>query len=216
MRLLFRPAPVLLGRWFLIAAALAVTAPGAASQATVVGGHVGRVSSHQTWVTEPPDPDRRGILVGAYADVQTPLPWLQVVVEASFTSRGGGVPVDESSGRFAAAESRVDYLTLPLLLKTGLSAGPVRVFLYGGPAQELELRKRLPASIDATITEERVSVFALFVGGGVSLDLAWGRIYVEARRSQGMGKAFEAGGQPIRHRGVEVLARIGVFRGQTR
>ena len=55
-----------------------------AQEIRAVGGHLGRTSSRQMWSGALETDERRGLVLGAFVEVATPLDLLGVIAEASY------------------------------------------------------------------------------------------------------------------------------------
>ena len=196
----------------LLSLALFPATPGASSaQPVVVGAVLGRAESRELRERAGDSDLREGLVVGAWADVETPARLVHVLAEAVYARRGGRFPLGGPGGLSGEVESDWLAATVAPLLSTGI--GPVAVYVYGGPTLEVPVRTRTAAALRsayATPSDQGLSVTA-----GTGLEARWGRWSVrgEVRVVEGLTSAYSGSAGDVRHRSTEVLVRVGKRRG---
>ena len=183
-----------------------------AQEIRAVGGHLGRTNSRQMWSGALETDELRGLVLGAFVEVATPLDWLNVMAEASYVQRGGRVSL-EAVGLESqeTVDTRVEYISFPLVLTARLFRNPVGIYAYAGPAVDYYANIQAAPSVAALYSTERGTVLTGVVGGGVELLVAqrWS-LRVEARLMEGLSAAFEGRLGEIRHSSFELFIRAGV------
>jgi len=176
-----------------------------------VGAFFGSTSSEQIW----PDPvaaDRlRGMALGVYIDVQTPLPFLSIRAEAGYAGRGSVLWDEElDPERSAEAAIRGHYLSFPVHGKVEAGLGPVSGYLFAGPTLDFLLSSDCTELFCQIVQEEKTTVVSVAAGAGVGLELPRGfRLGVEARHTEGLSEAYRGGPGSGRNRTLELLVRMG-------
>ena len=188
-----------------------------AQEIRAVGGHLGRTNSRQVLAALETD-KRRGLVLGAFVEVATPLDWLGVIAEASYVQRGGRVSLEMVGleGQ-ETVDTRVDYISFPLVLAARLFRNPVGIYAYAGPAVDYYLNVQGEPIVADLYSLEKTTVLTGVVGGGVELLVAqrWS-LRLEARLMEGLTAAFEGRLGEIRHRSFELFIRAGVRPRSTR
>ncbi len=182
------------------------------AQIRAVGGQLGRTNSSQLLAGGFETDERRGLLLGAFVEVATPLNWLGVIAEASYVQRGGGISLETVGLQGQdTVETRVDYISFPLLLAARLFRNPVGIYAYVGPAVDYYLNVQGEPMVADLYSLEKGTVLSGVVGGGVELlvEQRWS-LRFEARWMEGLTPAFEGRVGEIRHRSFELLIRAGV------
>lgn len=145
---------------------------------------------------------RNGWRVGAYVLAPTPL-GLRVQGEAALVQRGGRARLPGGSGALEA-----DYLSMSVLPRWDLSAGPVTLFVYAGPSVEVHLRTRAAAELAEVYRQANTQVLGLELGTGLAVGLGGGqRISVELRLSEGLVSAFADPAPETRLRSLGFVVR---------
>lgn len=177
-----------------------------------VGGVAGWVSSRQIW-SGPAETDYlEGFLVGAFAEVKTPIALLSVRAEGHYVQRGT-VVLREGSELDYDGVVRGHYLSAPIHLKVGRSLGPLSLSLLAGPTFEVLLHSRLSSGLESVILEEQGMVISATVGAGVGLQLTdERRVELKIRLTEGIGDAYQGHFVTMRNRSIEALLRVGVSR----
>ena len=182
-----------------------------AQEIRAVGGHLGRTSSRQMWAGALESDERRSLVLGAFVEVATPLDRLSVIAEASYVRRGGRVSLEavglQGQG---TVDTRVDYISFPVVLAARLFRNPVGVYAYIGPAVDYHLNTQGEPSVADLYSTEKKTVLTGVLGGGVELLVAqrWS-LRLEARLMEGLSAAFEGRLGEIRHRSFELFVRAG-------
>ncbi len=192
--------------------------PRVLAQIRAVGGHLGRTNSVQLLGGGLETDERRGLLLGAFVEVATPLERLGVIAEASYVQRGGRVSLETVGLQGQeTVDTRVDYISFSLMLAARLFRNPVGIYAYAGPAGDYYMNVQgEPAVADLYFTQKS-PVLTGVVGGGVELLVAqrWS-LRLEARLTEGLTAAFQGRLGEIRHRSFELLIRAGVRPRSTR
>lgn len=174
---------------------------------SVVGGFAGRTESRQLRDREEPSAWRSGLTLGGFVDVQTPVPFLGVLAEASIAQRGGAF--DAPGGQGLRSEVESDVMAFTAAPKLRLGVGPVSVFLYGGPSVEIPLRTRSAPDLASAYRNPAGQIFAAVAGGGLGLRVAAWSVSVEARVAEELTNAYSGDGGDFRHRAREIVVRVG-------
>ena len=182
-----------------------------------MGGHLGRTDSRQLWSALETD-ERRGLVLGAFVEVATPLDWLGVMAEVSYVQRGGSVSL-ETVGLESqeTVDTRVEYISFPVVLTARLFRNPVGIYVYAGPAIEYYTNIRAAPSLADAYSMVKTTVLTGVAGVGVEFLVGhrWS-LRLEARLMEGLSLAFEGPSGEIRHRSFELLIRVGVRPRSTR
>ncbi len=189
-----------------------------AQEIRAVGGNLGWTSSRQLWSGALESDERRGLVLGAFVEVATPMDWLSVIAEASYVQRGGRVSLEAVGLQTPdTVDTRVAYISFPVVLTARLFRNPVGIYAYIGPAVDYHLNTRGEPSVADLYSTEKKSVLNGVVGGGVELLLKerWS-LRLEARLIEGLSAAFEGRLGEIRHRSFELFIRAGVRPRSTR
>ncbi len=175
-----------------------------------MGGHLGQTDSRQLWSALETD-ERRGLVLGAFVEVATPLDWLGVMAEVSYVQRGGSVSL-ETVGLESqeTVDTRVEYISFPVVLTARLFRNPFGIYVYAGPAIEYYTNIRAASSLADAYSVEKTTVLTGVAGGGVEFLVGhrWS-LRLEARLMEGLSPAFEGPSGEIRHRSFELLIRAG-------
>ncbi len=183
-----------------------------AQEIRAVGGHLGWTNSRQMWSGALESDERRGLVLGAFVEVATPLNWLSVIAEASYAQRGGKVSLEAVGLQGQeTVDTRVDYISFPVVVSARFFRNPVGIYAYIGPAVDYHLNTQGEPSVADLYATEKKSVLTGVVGGGVELLVAqrWS-LRLEARLMEGLSGAFEGRLGEIRHRSFELVIRAGV------
>lgn len=177
---------------------------------TVVGLIGAHSANEQIWKPDAAADDVAGVVAGAFAHATTPLGWLSVVAEGTYTQRGGNV-LDNGPDEPATGAIRSDYLTMSVHGRASVGIGPVRVHVAAGPTIDQLIRSRLDATLAPVLEREGSTVFAAAWGAGLSV-LIGGRYTaeVEVRRVEGLGDAYSGGFRSVKNRSREIVARVGI------
>ena len=150
--------------------------------------------------------EHSGFLVGAWARVRTPAPWLTVTAEATVARRGG--EYDEGPGEPTATVD-VDYVSVAVLPALRVPVGPVALSLFAGPGLDIHLRSQAAVSLQSAFREPATQVFAGVVGAGLDAVLGRTLLGVEVRHHEQLSDAFSGPAEGVRHRSTEAVFRIG-------
>jgi hypothetical protein len=188
-----------------------------AQEIRAVGGHLGRTSSRQVFDGALKTDERRGLLLGAFVEVATPLDWLSVIAEASYVQRGGEISLEAFGLQGQeSVETKVEYISFPVVLSARFFRNPIGIYAYVGPAVDYYLNVQGSPMVSDLYTTERTTLTGV-VGGGVELLVAqrWS-LRLEARLMEGLTAAFDGRLGEIRHRSFELFIRAGVRPRSTR
>ena len=182
-----------------------------AQEIRAVGGHLGRTSSRQLISSAVDTDERSGLVLGAFVEVATPSDWLGVLAEASYVQRGGKVPL-ETVGLLSqeTVDTRIDYISFPVVLTARFFRDPFGIYVYAGPAVDYYTRLQTAASLADLYATEKRTVLTVVAGGGVELLVGrrWS-VRLEARRMEGLSPTFDGRLGDVRHRSFELLIRVG-------
>ncbi|HKJ03531.1 MAG TPA: hypothetical protein VJ997_13780 [Longimicrobiales bacterium] len=197
-----RTVPLLL--MLIVLSAASVEAQGVRA----VGVHAGQVRSRWRHDRSPDSEERTGPVVGAFVDVQSPAGFVSILAEASWTRRGGAYPIGVRDTYTGTVQ--VDYLTLAVLPVLRLSAGPLSVLTYAGPAVDIHVRTRAGGELAAAFATPSPQVLTVDAGAGVELALGRGwSVRGEFRVNEGLTHAFSSDADNPRSRSREILVRVG-------
>ena len=210
---MFRTASLTLA----VSATLALSPSTVAAQARPItlGGLGGWVQNTPVWNRDFDTESVGGVVLGAWVNVPTPVQWLSVTAEATFTQRGSGTVLDprEVPGAIGVSPIRTDYVTASVLPRGTIDIGRVRLHATTGPTVDLLLRSRVDVVLEPELDEPATAVFAWTAGVGVGADVAPGWVAeLEARIVEGLSSAYSGDLGTLRNRSIEVLARVGVKR----
>lgn len=188
-----------------------IIAPPAAAQGTATfGGFVGQVESRQLHSHDIDTETRTDVVLGAFADLTTPISWLHIVLEASLARRGGDYET-ETSGGPATQTARVDYLSFVLLPTGRLELGPAALYASLGFARESDLGTRSTAELAPLFIEPASQVLALVAAAGVEISIKRGwSARLEVRELNQISPAFRPPSGDIRHRSREFVLKVGM------
>lgn len=185
--------------------ALAALPGSSLGQTLTMGLMGGSVESKQILQNADDSGTRSGILVGAFVDVETPTPFLQVLVEGAFVQRGGTFTLD--SGFETEVEANFLAFTVAPTLRFG--TGPAAAVLYAGPTVETSTNTRSPGELNNAYASPSGQVFGVTVGGGLEVGVGTWLVRGEARLLEELSSSFRNGSGDIRHRSTEIVVRIG-------
>lgn len=180
------------------------TAAGQGFLAGVVGGRAesrllrDRFADSEPWA---------GPVAGGWVEVQAPSRLLHVLAEATWTRRGGGYP--DTPGAVGGNAVRSDHLTFLVAPTLRAGVGAVSVLTYGGPSLQLHLRTRAGSEVAHLFRDASAQAFGFAVGAGVAVALGGWEVRGEARRVEGLSRAYAFDDGDFLHRATEVLVRVG-------
>lgn len=170
----------------------------------------GQASSRQLWSGAFSTDHVRGVSVGAFADVQTPVPFLSIRAEVSFVRKGTTVQ-DEGQAESIPARIESDYLGIPIHGKATLRLGPVTGYLFAGPTVEQLLTTRCQSDVCSALGDEKPTVVSVGLGCGFGLDISdAARTELEVRLTEGLSESYVGASGGVRNRSIELLGRIGL------
>jgi hypothetical protein len=148
---------------------------------------------------------RTGLAGGLYLGYSAPV--VGVGFEALYAQRG--LESDES---LSTAETRLDYIDLPVYLKINIPVSGFRPFVYAGPQISFEVRCKTAGGADCPETSDRKSTdYAAVVGAGLRLGKRTA-ITLEGRYVYGLQDlklATLTSGDSYKHRTFMLLLGIG-------
>jgi len=194
----------------LVVLASSPPAPAAAQSApTVVGVVAGGARTTLLWRPEAEAEKHTGAVVGAFADVSTPIRGLSVRAAATYTERGGDSPVDGSPPIVAGL--RVRYLSVAIHAKLTKAIGPLRVHVAAGPTVDQVLSSALDPGLAQSLDRESPVVPAVTAGGGVGAWMGGGLfVGIDLRVTESLGDAYSGDFIDVRTRSVEALLHVAV------
>ncbi len=190
---------------------------GAARPATdkgTVGVFAGRVSARQLWGHPMGSKPLNGLTVGAFVEAQTPVSFLAVRAEVGYAAKGTILWNEaEDPDRLSEAKIRVHYLIVPIHGKVTVGAGPVSLYVFGGPTLDLLLASRCAEHACPFVRGEKGTVLNAAVGAGVGFQAAGVyQVGFEGRLTEGLGDAHLGEVGSARNRSTALLVRIGRLR----
>jgi len=203
-------------RSFLGLAALGVLALPAATSAQasprmvagVVGGYT---TTEHVWTPSAETRRVGGLLIGGFADVQTPLEWLTAGFELAYTQRGSDVFVDVG-GQPSPGGIRADHLSFAIRVKAKVEIGPARLHLVAGPVSDFVIRSRLDPLLMQILDDESSAPFGVVAGVGLGFWVAEDLfVDFEARIVEGLQSSYSGDLIRARNRSLEVVGRVGMF-----
>lgn len=180
----------------------------AEAQRRALGLVMGVVESTQTRARQPDSEVHSGLMVGAWVDQQTPVPWLSVTAEAFLVRRGARYILDDGFAR----QLDVDYVGAALLPSLRGTAGPASFVGYAGPGLDFHLRSQSSLELQGIFLQAAGQTFAGVVGGAVEFTTERTTFRFDARLHQQLSRAFEGEVSDAKHRSVEFLFRLGMRR----
>jgi len=178
-----------------------------ANAQSVAGGTAGVVWSRQLEDRQDPSESRKGAILGAFLDVQTPVRHLAILAEAFYAQRGGLLdPVGTST---EPAEIRVDMLDFTVAPTVRFGFGPASAFAYGGPTLEITMNQRYSPEIAAAYQTPAGQLFAVTAGAGVAFGTGLWSVRAEARIVEELSPAFTGDAGDLKYRSQEILVRVG-------
>jgi hypothetical protein len=187
----------------------------ARGQRTVVGATGGWATTTQRWKPSRSTEDYGGLMLGMFADAATPVPWLVVRGELTYTRRGGDVFLDfdfqDTEPPLGPARIRMDYLTVVVHGKLQWVFGPLSAHFSFGPTLDQVLRRRMDPLLSQILEEETATVFSVAVGGGVgSWVTEWLHVAFDVRLTEGLSPAHEGNFSSVRNRSFEGFLSVGI------
>ena len=150
---------------------------------------------------------RTGFLGGAFAEARLS-DTFSVQVEAFYTQKG--FEISSATGK---ATYRLDYVEVPLTAKATFCSGPLRPYLFTGPAVGFRLSAKTETSqTSGDFTDfTRSTDLGVDVGAGVLYRLDGGAaLLLEGRYSIGLVNVFDSGpaGGTVNTRDLKILAGV--------
>ena len=167
------------------------------------------------------DLDRRnGLAASAFAEWNL-LPTASLVTEVGYAQRGFVETMEERSApgetiQIVEANTRLDYLTLPVMVKLQRTTSTVTPYLLAGPRLGV-LMHRQPGTFEFTTSEWESELAAFYervaVGGTVGLGLSTGRLLparllVEARYDVDISDSLASVPRDTRNHALFIAAGI--------
>jgi hypothetical protein len=178
---------------------------------TIVGVVGGLVRNEGVWKPASESAGVDGVLLGAFANAATPVPWFAVRGELAWVRRGDDVAL-MIGGVSTPGGVRSDYLTFTLHPRVSAPLGPIRFHLAGGVVVETLLRSRVDPAL-APILRGTSTIFGLSGGAGLGGRVAGRyRVEVEARVFRGFTDAYSGLSVSTQNRTLEFVTRLGIPR----
>jgi hypothetical protein len=187
-----------------------LTPPDAPHRGTV-GVFLGMTSSREVWNGSVVSDRLRGLALGVFVDVQSPLRLLSVRAGAGYVGRGSIVwDGDQDPERGSEARVRSHYLSLPVHGKLEVGVGPLFGYLFAGPTVDFLLASQCSEEFCQMVVEEKGTVINAAVGGGIGFALPAGlELSFDILHTEGLSEAFLGAAGSGRNRSMELLARVG-------
>ncbi len=197
------------GRAALLLAAWGATATPVLAQSAdrLTGIVAGRVESEQIWSPAVETGRRAGFLVGAFVDVQTPVPALRVRAEGALARRGGLVLSDYRGGALDG-EVESDYLAFHLHAKVAAPLGPAHIFVDAGPGVDVLIRSREDAVLAQALVEEHATVMTVGAGAGAGVRVGAYAVEVGGRWVRALTDAYRGTAATVRNQSLEWVVRL--------
>lgn len=205
-----RSCPAAVGATLLLLAVIRPDAAFAQASSTRVGVVAGMVQNEQLWKPDAETEAVNGVVLGGFANAQTPLSALSVLVEGLYVQRGGNVRTDPD-GETITGGVRSDYLTFTLHARLAAGLGRARIHLSGGMTIDQLLRSRIDPSLRSVLDSESPTVFGVSAAAGIGARVTE-RVHVEleARIVEGLGDAHSGSFVSFRNRSKEIVMRVGI------
>jgi hypothetical protein len=146
-----------------------------------------------------------------------------IQLEAIYAQKG--VSGDTTfEGQSISGEFRLAYLELPLLLKLRLGSGPIRPYLFGGPALAIELLCEAEVTVGGTTNaadcdsdeaegqtggaERRTTEFGAVAGAGLEISSGAMAFLVELRYARGLQSLDSTDEIDLKNEAISVLAGV--------
>jgi hypothetical protein len=176
-----------------------------------VGGWAGVTSSRHLRDDGLATDWKGGVALGGYLDTATPLSLFFVRVQLGYHQRGSKVS-DTGVGSLNPTESKVvsHYVGAQLHGRLKLMAGPVGVFVFGGPSMDQLVKTGCTEDFCRALGEEMPTVWGLTGGGGVEVELpAGGKASFEYRWEEGLSVAYQNDVTEVRNRTRGLMVSLG-------
>lgn len=190
---------------------LMLLAEGARAQVpggVTAGVMVGRSETRVVRDRESDSEERAGVVLGAWLEAPLPTRFLTVLAEAAFAQRGGGWR-SFSAGDVQLDPVRGDFLTATVAPTVRFGVGRLSVFAYGGPTMELHVRTRAGVRIERAFREPAPQTLAVTGGVGAAWRAGSWTVRAEARRVAGLSASWANEDGDFKHRGGELILRVG-------
>jgi len=123
---------------------------------------------------------RTGFTGGLYFGYRAAV--LGIDVEGLYAQRGA-----RSDQSFATAETKLDFIDVPVYLKATIPAGGIQPFVYAGPQISFEVRCRTASGAEcATNSIRKKTDYAGVVGAGLRFGSSSGGLGIEGRYIYGL------------------------------
>jgi hypothetical protein len=182
------------------------------------GLKVGAVSATQTWdfkinVNFPAE-RRWGIDAGAYVEVLD-IPYVSLLGELHYIQKGFSMTLPvatpaqpEGTGEYVTKRPRVDYLSVPLLMKLRFDMGVVVPYFFGGPRLDIFIAKK-PEGTQAVLDKFKSTDVGVSLGAGLEVPLTIvSAALVEFRYSPSFNEAFSNNNLTVKNQSIELLLGV--------
>lgn len=182
------------------------------------GLKVGAVSATQTWDyrinVNFPTERRWGIDAGVYVEILD-IPYVSLLGELHYTQKGFSVtlPVTtpaqpNGTGEYVTTRPRVDYLSIPLLVKLRLDMSLVTPYLFAGPRLDYLIAKE-PEGTQAVLDNFKSTDVGVSLGAGLEVPLTIvSAALVEFRYSPSFNEAFSNNNLTVKNQSIELLVGV--------
>jgi len=176
------------------------------------GLKVGAVSATQTWDYKInvnfPTERRWGIDVGAYVEILD-IPYISLLGELHYIQKGFSITLPVTTlaqpgctGEYVTKRPRVDYLSVPLLVKLRLDMGMVVPYFFVGPRLDILIAKE-PEGIQAVLDNFKNTDVGVSLGAGFEVPLTIiSAALVEFRYSPSLNEAFSNNNLTVKNQSV--------------
>lgn len=182
------------------------------------GIKLGAVAANQTWhytsIPELPTDNRWGFTTVGFVEVLD-ISSLSVLVELQYSQKGMSetIPITsisqpEGTGQFITKSPRVDYLSIPVLVKARFSTPVIVPYLIAGPRLDFLLSKK-GDGFDEVIDKFRTSELGATVGVGMEVaSLLSISLLAEFRYNASFNDAFNNNLLTVKNRSLDFLLGV--------
>jgi hypothetical protein len=182
------------------------------------GVKVGAISATQTWdynVDITIDAERRwGLDVGGYVELFD-TPYLSLLGEVHYVQKGftftaivSSINQPDGTGEYLTVRPRVDYLSLPLLIKLRFDMQVVSPYVIVGPRLDLLIAKD-PQGFQAVLNEFKAIDVGLSLGAGAEVPTSFlSSVLLEFRYSPTFNTSFSNAFLTVRNQSFELLLGV--------
>ncbi len=181
------------------------------------GIKVGTVSANQTWnyttLSDLSTESRWGLTLSGFVEVLD-IPYFSIVAELQYAQKGTKILIPETGPEDPAIigtetiSPRVDYLSIPILVKIRFSNPLIEPYIMAGPRVDVLLSKSGDAMSDV-VDKFKSSDYGLTVGVGAEIG-SWCPLHLlaEVRYNTSLNKAYDSDGVNVRNESLDLIVGI--------